>query len=383
MWVGTGMKHIGIITINDDTNYGNRLQNYAMQELLSNLEMQVYTIKNTGYRDLIYLKKNKILYLKILFSRYIEQFYKKNKCSNCLVNDGDIVKEQRKKEFQKFNDKYITFYNLNIESEYVPKKIKNFFDYFIVGSDQVWNPNYWIGKHTMYLRFAPKEKRIAIAASFGVDAIPESERKIVSHYLSDMKYISVREEEGKKIVKDLSGRDCDVIVDPTMLVPVTTWNMMLSNAKICLPKHYMLAYFLGDVSEERRNYIESIARKKQIEVIWMNDKRDSKTYQWGPEKFIKAIHDCECFFTDSFHGCVFSILFHRQFFVFSREGSQINMFGRINSLLNLVDMSSQIVCANNENLERKYISEQQFAYADMILERERVKTKKILEIVLK
>ena len=90
------------------------------------------------------------------------------------------------------------------------------YDYFVTGSDQVWNPVYKLVKYVMYLRFALKRKRIAVAASFGMSDILEECQEIVARYLKGMHYISVRENSGKKIVEKYTNHSCDVFPDPTV-----------------------------------------------------------------------------------------------------------------------------------------------------------------------
>lgn len=378
-------ENIAIVTIDDQINYGNRLQNYAMQEYLKSFGYNVSTIHLIPFKDLYYIwSENKkycikqYLYSIKILRKLVHGLKRKEKsCTSFEKVTG------RKVAFAKFNDTYIQYEDYVIRTEPIEKKVFRKYRYIVAGSDQVWNPTYGLPECAMYLRFVPKKKRIAIAASFGISEIPAEHLKLVRKYLKGMNYISVREESGKKIVKDLTGKDCELILDPTLLVSVDTWKTILDRAEKKWSKQYVLTYFLGNVSEEKRQYIEKFARKKRLEIIWMNDKRDLETDQWGPECFLKAIHDCEYFFTDSFHGCVFSILFHRQFYVFHREDSQPNMFGRIDTLLETVNLKEQIIIEQSESLENKHISERKFKYADAVLEKEREKTDKILKKVLK
>lgn len=379
-------ENIAIVTIDDSINYGNRLQNYAMQEYLKSFGYKVSTIHLIPFKDFYYIwSENK----KYCIKQYLYSIKRLRKLVYKIKGKEESqhseVKEVsgRKAAFAKFNDTYIQYEDYVIRTEPIEKKVFRKYQYIIAGSDQVWNPTYGLPECAMYLRFVPKKKRIAIAASFGISEIPTEHLKLVQKYLKGMNYISVREESGKKIVKDLTGKDCDLILDPTLLVSPDAWKPILGHGERIVSKQYVLTYFLGNVSEQRREYIEEFARKKGLEIIWMNEKSDQKTNQWGPECFLRAIHDCAYFFTDSFHGCVFSILFHRQFYVFYREDSQPNMFGRIDTLLETVNLKEQIIIDQSENLENKHISDQQFKYADAVLEKEREKTGKILKNVLK
>lgn len=385
-------KKVGIVTIDDSNNYGNRLQNFAMQEMLKSLGHEVFTIRVLPFRDLYYLwPENKRYCIKqYLYAikplRYIAHKLKKvNDCKNKVSQKDLKIKNQRIAAFERFNQTFIQYDAHIIRSQPLERRFYRGYDYLVAGSDQIWNPLFSWAKCVMYLRFVPEKKRIAIAASFGISEIPKEHRKIVKRYLNGMRYISVREESGKKIVKELTGRSCDLIMDPTLMIDIFAWNDILERAEAKLPQRYMAAYFLGDVSEEKKNCIENIARKKGCELVWMNAEEYEEIYNWGPENFLKVIHDCECFFTDSFHGCVFSILFHRQFFVFQREGNALKMFDRIDTLLSKLNLESQIVNLNPADdriVEKKAIGEAQYAKADLVLEAERAKVREILKKVL-
>lgn len=378
-------ENIAIVTIDDPINYGNRLQNYAMQEYLKSFGYHVSTIHLIPFKDLYYLwSENKkycikqYLYSIKILRKLVHKLKRKEKpCTGFEKVSG------RKAAFAQFNDTYIQYEDYVLQTEPIEKKVFRKYRYVVTGSDQVWNPTYGLPECAMYLRFVPKKKRIAIAASFGVSEIPEEHLKLVQKYLKGMNYISVREETGTRIVKNLTGKDCDLILDPTLLVSADTWKTILDRTEKELSKKYVLTYFLGNVSEQRREYIEKFAKGKGLEIIWMNDKRDPETDQWGPERFLRAIHDCEYFFTDSFHGCVFSILFHRQFYVFHREDRQQNMFGRIETLLKTVDLKEQMITEQWEDLSKKQISDRQYEYADAVLEKERKRTGNILNHVLR
>lgn len=380
------MRSIGIITINDPINYGNRLQNYAMQKFLESLGYCVETIPNRKYEDSYYLRKKPKEYIKTMLKKIYPIARMARVIHSCKVkrNDGDDKKQklwqQRAKAFTRFNSLYIKSNSYVIKGEHVSKKITKKYDFFVVGSDQIWNPNYGFGKHTTYLQFAPKYKRIAIAPSFGIDRIPDKYRELIAMYLKEMQYVSIREESGCEIIKELTGKECDIIMDPTLLVNPLGWSGIASDSNERLPQNYVLTYFLGEVSVERKKYIQSFADKCNLQIVNMNDIEEPEVFVWGPETFLCAIKNCDYFFTDSFHGCVFSILFHKQFTVFQREGEQDNMFGRIETLLGMVGLEC---CEIKEGDPMPMlISEEKYRYIDKILDNKRKETKVILNRVL-
>ena len=115
-------------------------------------------------------------------------------------------------------DKNVKFTKNIMKEEYgaINKLFNNKFDYIIVGSDQVWNP-YWF-PNIDFLKYIDKKKRISYAASFGVNEIPLNLQYSFKNTLKNMEYISVREDAGAKIIKDLIGKEVPVVVDPTLLL---------------------------------------------------------------------------------------------------------------------------------------------------------------------
>ena len=183
------MKKIGIVTIIDNNNYGNRLQNYAVQEQIKKLGQISVTLKND-----VYTNNRKNFLLKILKNRL--NFKKlKNK-----LTDADRERYNKFIEFNNniiFSPKKITAYS---------KKINKKFNYFITGSDQVWNPKFGRLMNVDLLDFADDEKKVAFSASFGISEMPNEFIKRTKESLNTFSFLSVREEAGKKIIKEITGR---------------------------------------------------------------------------------------------------------------------------------------------------------------------------------
>lgn len=306
------MKKIGILTINDNTNYGNRLQNYAVQEVLKKFNCKVETIYNReNFYGIRYSKEIlKNILKKILF------FNAKCKRGSCFVN---------------FN-KNIKFSKYKIDKNHIPQKLNNRYDYFFTGSDQVWNPTIGRMSDIDFLTFAESEKRNSFSASFGISDI-EKWRDYYIDRLKGLNKISVREERGKEIVEELTGRkDVKVLVDPTMLLTDKEWDMVLRKPKQLKNDKYILNYFLGNLSEERKKEIERIAKENNCEIINILDK-NSPFYQTGPSEFLYLEKNAFLICTDSFHSSVFAILYNRPFIVFDREDANVKMNSRLDTLL--------------------------------------------------
>ena len=350
------MKKVAVLTINDDNNYGNRLQSYAVQEILKQYNLKVENIKNIE----ISMKHNIKKIIKIFLN---------------IDNQRKIQK--RLKKFKEFN-RNINFSKYKINKKNVSNKINKTYDLFFTGSDQVWNPNFGRMSNIDFLTFAPKEKRNSFSASFGIDKIPNNMKEYYRKNLTDIRHISVREDKGKEIVEELTGRkDVEVLLDPTMLLTAEEWDKVSKKPKQLKFNKYILNYFLGELSEERKKEINRLAKENQCEIINILD-QNSPFYETGPSEFLYLEKNAFLVCTDSFHSCVFAILFNKPFIVFDRDDKNISMNSRIETLLNKFKLQDRKFDGKitDENLKFNY----EKAYK--ILDSEKAKVNKFLEKIL-
>lgn len=353
------MKKVGIITINDDDNYGNRLQNYAIQKVLKQNNIEAITIKNYPTIN----TKNK--YILRVGKFYIKRFIKKFK---------KIKITERVKCFNEFN-KNIKFAN-KILNPY--SKIAKDYDFFLVGSDQVWNPNLGGLSEVSLLNFAKNEQKVAFSASFGIDKLEDRYQEKTRSELLKFKAISVRENVGKEIIDKLTARkDVEVLVDPTMLLTSNDWDKVSKKPKMLKNKKYILNYFLGELSEKRKCEIDKIAKENDCEVINLLNK-DEEFYQTGPSEFLYLEKNAFLVCTDSFHSCVFALLYNKPFVIFKRDGIGANMNSRIETLIKKFNLKNREFKEKitKENLEHDYTE------AYKILEKEREKSINFLKEAL-
>lgn len=213
--------------------------------------------------------------------------------------------------------------------------------YFVIGSDQVWNPYYRYGSPIDFLTFAPKYKRIAYAPSFGISSIPDEYIEDYKLWLSEMDSLSVREEVGAKIIKKLTGKDSIVLVDPTIMLSKEKW-LSVSKSSVNKPQNkYLLTYFLGEVSQKKRKRIRKIASDNKLEIVNLAYIKDKDRYATDPGEFIDYINSATVFLTDSFHGAVFSILMEKPFIIFERDEKIPSMNSRIDTLLSTFNLKSR------------------------------------------
>lgn len=320
------MKKVCIVTICNGSNFGNRLQNYALQETIRRAiaGAEVVTARNICGEIGKSLLKNRILFALIQSGPVTSLVFK-------FVNRPKI---RKKMMFLRFNRRYITWSKRYIDRDYVPENFENEYDYFVAGSDQIWNPYMPFNSSVEFLCFAPPEKRIAYAASFGISEPTDEQQELINERLKGFKNISVREVSGLQILEKAGIHQGKVTLDPTMLLTAGEWEKIEERPRFELQEaNYALLYILDENNTEARKYIDDISRENGWKVVDIADQSNTAYYGIGPAEFVYLIHHAAYICTDSFHATVFSILFHKRFRVFTRW----NMNGRISTLLNMLD----------------------------------------------
>lgn len=321
---------VAVITLFDLHNVGNRLQNYAVTSILNKLGFQCETLvphrmPKTSYR----LQMDAEIRTGLKEEPEVTQIKYKKMCSTV--------------RFEDFTEKYIP-YKVTPINQY-GREIEKAYDYFVVGSDQVWNPFFRnsVGQvENRLLAFAPPDKRVCFAPSVGVDDIPEIWYPLYEKEWSRFRYLSCREDSGAALIKKLTGRDAQVVIDPTLMVDREEW------LKISKPlqgfdydSEYILYYLLGnpeeEISKELLAVIEKQKHKKNLREVRLFDENDPVMASVGPEEILSLFARARLVCTDSFHGTVFSILMGCPFLLIERElqmrNISLDMSARITTLL--------------------------------------------------
>ncbi len=317
---------VGIVSIFDSTNFGNRLQNYALQQVLLRYADEVVTIKNKPSDG----KKTK--------------FYKKLPIAESLLMSR-LMGRERRTAMLRFTKEHIALsrWCYWYDADRLKLKKADQCDLYCAGSDQVWSPEMNRTGMFNYLGFAPTEQTFSYAASFGVDRIGAEDQSQVRQGLRHIGSLSVREDAGRKIIEDLTGRtDVQVMADPTLLLSAQEWEQVASAPKEKLPQRFVLSFFLGDVDDQRREEIRKKAEKLECQVIDLMDPA-SPFYACGPDGFLYLIRHAQFVCTDSFHCCVFSFLFGQPFAVFPRRGDGENMGSRLVTLTERFSLQDRAV----------------------------------------
>lgn len=309
-----------IITMHSLDNYGQRLQNFASEWILNQYQLNPCTVRIVMPKPI----KNKIYSAKKFLLKYVMKSYK--------------VKYKKEMLFKCFNSKYLNMSSLS----YARIKRLNRFDYVFTGSDQVWNPLLDQKEiDVFFLRDVEYQKRRCMSPSFGFDVIPEEKQEIFKKYINGFQNIVVRESSGQKIIENLCHRDCERLIDPTMVVDCSVWRS-IRNEKYPLPENdYLFYFFLG-----RNDNILSSAKKfceekgyYFLNIAELNSNIDSVV---GPLEWLQIVTNAKMIVTDSFHGVAFSILLHKNFWAYCRNyENEVISETRIAQLLTLFGMENR------------------------------------------
>lgn len=322
-----------IMTIFDYRNYGNRLQNYAMNAILEkygNCTTINMSLHNTHFWD-----------------SHVEVVKERIKHMYSVLFRNDHALEFRRAEKGKLMTKRQIPSNSFFATEYAGFTGRRGCSYnrVVIGSDQVWN-YLWLSETELKLRLGSfvsnNHPIISYAASFGVSEVEDRKaRAIFQQYLPRLKAISVREDRGAELVREMTGLDATVVLDPTLMLTADKW-LEITKGFVSDGDRYVLTYFLGRPSDEQERDIQAYAKAHGCRVRRILDLRDRDTYVAGPQDFVELFSKARYVFTDSYHACCFSILFHKQFTVFNRAGmtGKSNMNSRMETLFRLFDLDS-------------------------------------------
>lgn len=356
-------RKAGIVSLYIGQNFGNKLQNYAVEKILETYGFlpetfryevdqtnQVVTVPLQNKLSFPYMRS----YMRVRLSRFLPM---KNSDSSFLekliwLTKQDILRDAKKRQaeaYKQFDERYLHFSNRTIGLNETNEPWTEDYAFFFCGSDQVWNPYYQTTGANCFLQFAPKEKRVTLAPSFGVSAIPEERKADFAKWISEIPYLSVREEAGMQIIRNLTGRDAAVLVDPTMVLSVEEWEKFAKKPLFELPGRYILTYFLGDRTKKYGKEIRRHAKECDCQVINLLDLMEPQYYGCSPNEFVYCIKNAEMVCTDSFHAAVFSILFHKEFQVFERVEGDRRMSSRLQTLLGKFGMQEKMYGYETEN----------------------------------
>lgn len=314
------MMRVGIVTLPFHFNYGGILQAFALQKAIQNLGFEPIIIEQPSNNIKQVLK---------------QKLYKRSNIYKFVKENFNLLKLH-----EPFCDDELSINNINI---------------LVVGSDQVWRPDMGINRKKnvdrYFLKTVPPNciPKIAYAASFGIDHwdFTDIETNTAQNLINEFSYISVRETSGIKLCSQfLKINNAIQVLDPTMLLEAECYKKILIESPFKTKKQHCFTYLLDYNNPSNQNIINSLLHK-DIELLTAKVERNilKKFFntQNSIEKWLSAIYYSNLIITDSFHGCVFSILFHKNFYVISNSAGGNT---RIQSLLSLFGLNNRLITNN-------------------------------------
>lgn len=329
----------GVVTLWGLSNYGNRLQNYAVCASLQKLGVDCETLVPNQWSKTPY---------RCRMEARIRERYEKDPVQT-QQESPQIVREFR---FHEFNESYVPARKLN--SVRFDRSLAREYDAFVTGSDQVWNPQFRdsLGQiENRLLSFAPSDKRVCFAPSFGIDELESKWHDLFYKELFQFPHLNVREQSGAEIIRQLTGRDAQVVLDPTFMVRKDEW-ISLSKALpgFDVTQPYVLYYFLGSEEEEippeTRDLLNRETTARGLKEYRLFDKNDPAIRSAGPSEFLWLLSHASLVCTDSFHGTVFSILLGKPFLLCERKlvisDKVVDMSNRTISMLHKLEIPNKL-----------------------------------------
>lgn len=343
------MKKIGIITIHKSTNYGACLQAHALCKFIESLgyDCEIIDLYRNIHKGFVPSEKYKIWEppyaphaqkgKKSIFSKF------DNLIMRLLTNKS---KSKKTFSFLQFNEsvKYSKPYK-GIDELYDNPPI---YDYYVTGSDQVWNPTIGIPVEPYFLTFTDCENKLSYASSFGVSEIKEAYKEQYKEWLVKYKSISVRESSGANIINDILGLRVPVVLDPTLLIGADYWREILHKPNMKHP--YLLLFTLTTPPESLVERAAQIAKANNLKLVLFGNRHLSYYLKYhlvadaGPLEFIGWIQHADMVITNSFHGFAFSVMLNDNFYVLlDKSGKGKSRNSRIETLLEYFELRSRVV----------------------------------------
>lgn len=345
---------VGLVIVTYTVNYGTYLQAFATQEAIRNLgydtkilniDSVISDVSKARKRYFIgqifnlaevksYMGTIEAIIQKKINGRYRDYYYHREKC------------------FDQFYDKYFDIGPVCDSWKGLSDYCKNFTS-IVVGSDQLWRPANIAGNYYT-LNFVPEEiNKVAYATSFGLAEVRKKQRKNVEIFLNRIQHLSCREESGVKIIKSLTNRDASLVCDPTLLLKKDDWERYIE-IKPIISGDYILTYLLSN-NKEHRKYVKRLAKMTNCKIVGIlhgagyvrGDESfvDEYPKEIGPFQFLNLIKYAKFICTDSFHGCVFSTIFEKNYYAFKRfsDKDKMSTNSRVTNLLERFNLMNRLV----------------------------------------
>lgn len=341
---------VGILTWHYYFNFGSSLQAFALQKLIEGLG---YDVRILNYRNPLLDKRiwwkdaaRVVLCHTIgLFSQRVRNKYS--------ISNAERFQKMYLRQTRRFEN-----------PECLPSYIKGYRS-LVYGADQIWAPNVY--KPIYMGAYVPDGvRKVSYAASVGLNHIPDELADTYAGNLSSFHAIAVREEEGRDLLKSRCNVDAQVVLDPTLMIEVQVYRNMERPLDVPIAGEYLFCYFLNKTHQYRER-VKDYAKRHGLQIVGCSDKESDAEWMHrlenvGADQFLWLVDNATAVFTDSYHGSIFSLLFHKDFWTLVRfaEDSPICQNSRIRQLQNYFGIGHRIISATSEMDESKAIDYELF-----------------------
>lgn len=294
----------GIVTVYNPLDYGNRLQNYAMHRILSDVGLECETLIPRQHKKSQYRRKRE---------NAVRDLYRKNP-SEAQMKSPVITRAIR---FEQFENQYVPLRKLNTVS--FPHGLSKEYRWFVTGGDRVWNP--WLrdnlGKmENCLLAFGQCRQRRCMSPSIGAVSLPEHLHCQYHAQWIKFPWLNVRFPEDAQLIREITGREADILPDPVLLIDPAHWQELMSP----LPdfdeqKPYCLAWLTENtlVTGEMEERIGQLSGNAPLERYFLGNQEKAPVSTAGPSEFLYLMKNARMVVTDSYYGAVFAVIFGKPF----------------------------------------------------------------------
>ena len=331
------MKKVGIITFHNSYNCGSMLESYAMQKTIQILgckpeiidfsskgqsELYSVLVKMHGIKDII---KNVLL---------LPHYFR-------IKNNNKLYESFKKRHFI-LSEKYSTSFD-----------IQDLYDVVVAGSDQIWNitiPDY---DDAYFLNWVDHSKRVAYAPSFGAKNIISFANDVnkYKHFLERFDCLSVRERNGQKWIMDICGEKAEIVADPTLLLSEDDY-APLEDLDLPIPKKDYIFFYCPSFDKNICSFVKKISQKYNLDVVTWSTKSYYLRFvshfgftlvkEEDPSKYLTYIKNAKLVITTSFHGTIFSTVYHKNFFTI-KNGEMYDNDDRVITLMDQLGLNNRLI----------------------------------------
>lgn len=331
-------KTVGILTLSAADNCGSLLQTYALKTYI-----EKHIGLNSEVINFVYEQSN-MLY--DIFPKNI-WFHPRGLLPR-LTHYRALA--QQKKDYQRFREVYLKMGKKVYRTEDELRELDGKYSTVICGSDQVWNVGMSDFDNAFFLEWVNKSRKVAYAPSLGGGTLvkkysPERLKTIFSSFAG----ISVREEAGKNQVEAITGKETEMVLDPTLLLSREEWDRIVGAPMV--EGKYIFFYSWAYCDEEINEIVTEYAKKTGMDVYVINAskwiERDPRKYGFklfpmsGPEAFLNLMKYAEKVFVQSFHGVIFANIFKKDFY-FMDEHKDNTLDPRLDSILTILGKKDRV-----------------------------------------